>query len=888
MDVDHHQQQQQQQQHAHTSFPSSDAHFTSSSEVHHQQQAQQSSPSLSQQSQQQQQQQAQQPSPESPSQSLSHVTQPQTQVPQQQTQNQPWQPTAHPHHQQHPHPHLLPISVPVPGSLPAVSASPTSYSPASAHPADSYPFYSQPTGHSQAQSQSQQQQVLGADGGHHVHGHGHAHQGLERSASLSLNISSLSVQSPANLSPLTPSPHPSTASTAQTLSPVTPLSPSTTPHAHHYQTHNRHSGQGQGPNQGSMFAYAPPSEGSYNSSGGYDTSVAAGVTLPAYARAPSSRSSSAASTAGLSTKSSIPRKRSFHNSTALPVATLEVGDSGSIPGYNPALGHNAHDLGPGSFDDVDVELYSGPGGMDGMDGRSGGSPGEGGESSSGDGDEDPFKSLSLGVGPGASHTGGVHGVNSGLSSLSIPSHGGYGPISAKTTGTNNFVTKLYQMINDPKSAMFIQWTELGTSFVVSNVGEFSRTILGTHFKHNNFSSFVRQLNMYGFHKINRTPRGGRTSSGSGQISGSGSADQQVWEFSHHKFLRGRPDLLDEIKRKALDPDPTVKQRVELPGELAAQLGQMRENHRRVVRALEWERAKVDKLVGVVRQLSDVVGRAFPGSVAPFPPELWEPPENNPPIFITSPSAPTPSPASASSRSYGSVNGSASAAVNGMTLPSAFSGLQPFSPGSSPTASEFAHPGHAQHGGHYGHTAYHGHHGGHVHHLNRAHSMQNISYDGSSFAAPSPVTGGPRYDDVMELDASSLPGQGLSDRKRQRTGAFVTGSGLDGKRLSRARSDSAPLGYGAWGAATSAPPTSAGPGTGTPATGSGLGRPRSGSVLGQVNARLSQQSQAGMQTGQGRRGDELMVNISGIGNGKSNSPGGQSPSATSPLVPKAGG
>lgn len=42
-----------------------------------------------------------------------------------------------------------------------------------------------------------------------------------------------------------------------------------------------------------------------------------------------------------------------------------------------------------------------------------------------------------------------------------------------------------RMINDPKSAQFIAWTELGASFVVSNVGEFSRSILGSHFKHNN-------------------------------------------------------------------------------------------------------------------------------------------------------------------------------------------------------------------------------------------------------------------------------------------------------------------------------------------------------------------------------------------------------------------
>lgn len=49
--------------------------------------------------------------------------------------------------------------------------------------------------------------------------------------------------------------------------------------------------------------------------------------------------------------------------------------------------------------------------------------------------------------------------------------------------------------------------------------------------------------MYGFYKVNKTPRGQRTTN-----------DSQVWEFSHPKFIRGRTDLLEEIRRKALDND----------------------------------------------------------------------------------------------------------------------------------------------------------------------------------------------------------------------------------------------------------------------------------------------------------------------------------------------
>ena len=74
----------------------------------------------------------------------------------------------------------------------------------------------------------------------------------------------------------------------------------------------------------------------------------------------------------------------------------------------------------------------------------------------------------------------------------------------------------------------------GREFAIKEIDDFQDQILPKYFRHRNINSFIRQLNMYGFHKSRKDP------------------SKNI--FSHPFFLRAQPQILHLVKRKIKNED----------------------------------------------------------------------------------------------------------------------------------------------------------------------------------------------------------------------------------------------------------------------------------------------------------------------------------------------
>eukprot|EP00300_Choanocystis_sp_HF-7_P034968 c48102_g1_i1.p1 GENE.c48102_g1_i1~~c48102_g1_i1.p1 ORF type:complete len:324 (+),score=45.27 c48102_g1_i1:345-1316(+) len=110
--------------------------------------------------------------------------------------------------------------------------------------------------------------------------------------------------------------------------------------------------------------------------------------------------------------------------------------------------------------------------------------------------------------------------------------GAAGPVpDPALAGVPAFLCKAHALISNPAHAAIVCWTPHGNSFVIKDAERFAGEICPAVFRHKNLGSFIRQLHLYGFSKVQ--------------------GNKGALEFAHPTaFHRDNPSLMFLIRRRA--------------------------------------------------------------------------------------------------------------------------------------------------------------------------------------------------------------------------------------------------------------------------------------------------------------------------------------------------
>lgn len=171
-----------------------------------------------------------------------------------------------------------------------------------------------------------------------------------------------------------------------------------------------------------------------------------------------------------------------------------------------------------------------------------------------------------------------------------------------------FPYKLYIMLNametdaangNARGKSIVGWQSHGRSFKVHNVKAFVETIMPEFFKQTKYSSFQRQLNLYGFVRITGGPDKGAV--------------------YHPCFLQKQPRLIQKMVRKRIKGTKTRKA---APKEVQPDFYQ--DEKRKVMAAVDAAFTEAEKATRELQTTSNLLPTIFPSTIALLPTEPLQP------------------------------------------------------------------------------------------------------------------------------------------------------------------------------------------------------------------------------------------------------------------------
>lgn len=143
----------------------------------------------------------------------------------------------------------------------------------------------------------------------------------------------------------------------------------------------------------------------------------------------------------------------------------------------------------------------------------------------------------------------------------------YDNLESHSKNLNRFIAKTYRIVNSDEPTAC--WVQGGKSFLILDPKKFSKTVLPKYFKHSKFSSFVRQLNFYGFRKLRINSSSLITEE---NTENRDTSDVDIVDtgysvcFQHQFFQANQPKLMYRIQRNTKRTEPILLSESQLPSQ----------------------------------------------------------------------------------------------------------------------------------------------------------------------------------------------------------------------------------------------------------------------------------------------------------------------------------